>query len=325
MEKHYFIVLLHKYLSGEASPVEVQFLERYYNLFQDEPDVLSLLSGEQKKALKGQIHKEIWSNIGAMDQPRFKLRKLNILMIGISAAAILLVLFSVRLFFFPGVQVKEKSVAILASINNENHVITLPDGSMVMLDSGSKLNYPASFDGLGKREVYLDGQAYFDIKHMASSPFVVHAGKVNVMVLGTTFNVKAFPRETEITITVKKGKVQVNDQSKTLGTIIPREQIVYNKENEHSIQKTVNTDEYMNWKEQDLLFDNLTVSEAASLLEDRFGVKIFIRDNAVRSERFTATFPKTESLDQALKSICEFNGAVYRYDKEKATVMISDK
>ena len=81
----------------------------------------------------------------------------------------------------------------------------------------------------------------------------------------------------------------------------------------------------LDWKKQDLLFDDVTVGEATELLEERFNVTIICNNELIKSQRFTTTFMKDETLDQVLKSICEFNNAVYSYDKEKATVFIRNK
>ena len=129
----------------------------------------------------------------------------------------------------------------------------------------------------------------------------------------------------DITVTIKRGKVKVSDQNKILGIITPNQQIIYNKKKVSSILKIVDSDSYLDWKEYDLLFDNLTITEAAELLEERYKVKITISDQSIGSQRFTATFPKNESFEQALKSICVFNGVVSKYNKEKATVIISNK
>jgi ferric-dicitrate binding protein FerR (iron transport regulator) len=173
--------------------------------------------------------------------------------------------------------------------------------------------------------VYLYGEAFFDVKHTDKSPFIVHAGKIDVTVVGTAFDVKAFPVDADITVTVKRGKVRVSDDNKMLGTIIPQQQIVYNKANKNAVLQLVNSDDIINWKEQDITFDNVTVGEAAALLEERFNVKIIIQDRFIQFERFTASFPASETLEQALKGICEFNDALYRYDKERAIVVITHK
>jgi len=110
-----------------------------------------------------------------------------------------------------------------------------------------------------------------------------------------------------------------------MGVIVPDEQIIYNRRDARSVRKTVDADSFLDWKRQDLFVNNLTVSEVVSLLEQQFSVKITVTDHVIGTKRFTATLPKDETLEQALKSICEFNGALYYYDREKAAVRITSK
>ena len=342
MDKHYFIKLLHKYQQGDVTKEDRQFLESYYNLFQNEPDVMDALSIEQKNEFKDDIKGNIWDNISKEEQPSHRIRFINKRFIRMAAAAIFMGFIISLFFLFNGSSKKQTlaSIAVqqfdgsskkqvpesVAIKHKENRVICLPDGSTVILSPGSKLNYPSSFDRLAKREVFLEGQAFFDIKHNASRPFIVHTGKLETIVLGTAFNIKALPGETEITVTVKRGKVKVIDQNKILGVITPNQQITYNQQKVSSILKIVDSgDSYLEWKEQDLLFDNLTIAEAAELLEEQYKVKITISDQSISSQRFTATFPKNESLEQALKSICVFNEVAYKYNKEKDLVTITNK
>ena len=325
MDKHYFLELLHKYLKDEATNEEHQFLLSYYNLFQSEPDVLALLSQEKKEELKSQMHTTIWQNISRgeqLDENVKPIKRWSVRMI--AAAAILLAICTIGIFFLRNESAKNQTVVAQVNQQKINRLVRLPDGSTVIVSSGSKLNYPSSFDGLARREVYLEGQAFFDIKHNASKPFIVHTGQLETTVLGTAFNIKAFPGDIDITVTVSRGKVKVSDQNKTLGIILPRQQITCNKQKANPTLKTVDADTYLDWKAQDLLFDDVTVAEAAELLEERFNVNITFSDQLIKSNRFTTTFLKGESLEQVLTSICEFNGAVYQYDKEKATVSISN-
>jgi len=87
----------------------------------------------------------------------------------------------------------------------------------------------------------------------------------------------------------------------------------------------VNAPEYLEWKEQDLLLSDVTVAEAAKLLESRYKVEIRIADDSIRSKRFTTIVRKGETLDQILKSISEFNEAVYKYDADKTLVTLDAK
>ncbi len=272
--KHYFIKLLQKYREGNVTKEERQFLESYYNLFQNEPDILDRLSEQEKEELKEHLSDRLWDNISKNGGGWTKIRNINAKFIRVAAAAIIFIAFISSIFFIYNRSNNEHSnVAIQQSTDKtkvdakasislhqkENRVIFLPDGSTVFLSPGSRLNYPSTFDGMKKREVYLQGQGYFDIKHNASRPFVVHTGKVETTVLGTAFNIKAEKDDKDITVTVTRGKVRVSDHHKVLGVITPQQQIKYNTEKETATLRRVNDNSFLDWKNQDLFIDNLTL------------------------------------------------------------------
>ncbi|MDP4286092.1 MAG: FecR domain-containing protein [Bacteroidota bacterium] len=321
---------------------EQQFLESYYDLFQNEPGILDILSIEEKNELRNEIRANIEKSILDEEPSVSKIRFINRRYIKTAIAAAILtgIVFSLLFFYHSGTKVtntefvaakplegksKLQENKMIVAHQKENRVIFLPDGSKVILSPGSKLNYPSSFDGMGKREVFLNGQAFFDIKHNASRLFIVHTGKLETIVLGTAFNIKAIRGEKEITVTVTRGKVKVKDQLKILGTITPNQQITYNKEKATSVMKIVDANSFLDWQNQDLFIDNLTLSEAAKILEDQFKIKIIIKDSSIREQRFTATFPKDEKLEQALKSISIFNGVTYTYNNDKSEVIINNQ
>lgn len=323
MDKQYFTDLVHKYLKGTATKEEQQFLTNYYNLFQSEEDVVALLSKEEKDNLKLLMHDAVWKNISQVEQKDQKVISIRKWIIRVTAAAVFIGLCGTGLYFLLDEKSAKQNIAGSVARQTENRIVRLADGSTVILHAGGTLNYPPSFEGLSKREVYLQGQAYFDVKSDPSHPFIVHTGKIETTVLGTAFNIKANPGDVDITVTVTRGRVKVSNQNTTLGVIIENQQIVYNKQKSISVQKKVNAETFITWKEQDLLFDNVTVEEATAILEERFNVRIIFKDSLIRSNRFTTSFSKGENLEQLLKSICEFNGAVYDYDINKATVIIS--
>ena len=197
---------------------------------------------------------------------------------------------------------------------SEHQFVKLPDGSTVVLNAGSHLEYPSSFEGMGRREVLLRGEGYFDIKHDASKPFIVRTGNLTTTVLGTAFNIKAYDDEENITVTVTRGKVQVSDEGRTLGVITPNQQITFDKLDRQSQQRSVDSNHAIAWKSHDIFFDDITLQEAAAQLEERFHVGIRFENEKTRHCRFTATFLNGEDLDQILHIICEFNGANYVRD-----------
>jgi transmembrane sensor len=203
---------------------------------------------------------------------------------------------------------------------NEHRKIKLPDGSVVILNNTSTLEFPAKFSG-NTREVILKGEGYFDIKHNAEKPFIVHTGKISTTVLGTAFNIKAYDKENDVVVTVTRGKVMVKNEDKTLGVIIPDQQIVFNKTEMKSSLIPVIASKMVEWQEKDLYFDDVTMDEAAAQLAKRFNVKIKFASEESKDCRFTATFLKGESLDEILQIITSFNHITYQ--KKAGEIIIS--
>lgn len=222
------------------------------------------------------------------------------------------------------IEVKTAAHNIRPSVNiaavAEHRKINLPDGSIVVLNNGSTLEFPEQFLGMS-REVILKGEGYFDIRHDAEKPFIVHTGKISTTVLGTAFNVKAYDKENDVVVTVTRGKVIVKNEQKTLGIIVPNQQIVFNKVQMKSSIMPVLAKQTVEWQEKDLFFDDVTMEEAMLQLAKRFNITISFANEASKSCRFTATFLKGESLDEILQIITSFNHIAYQ--KNAGEVMIS--
>ena len=328
MTKKYFSELLEKYLKHEASEEECELLIKHYNLFESEQDVFESLTRNQKDDIRNEVESRIWDEILADEISLKDISSSNYkkLVSIVSVAAVLLLVISFGAYFFQTEPAKQTNVISRLTDVKQNRLIQLPDGSTVILRPGARLNYPSSFDGLAQREVYLDGQAYFDIKHNSLKQFIIHTGKLKTIVLGTAFEINAWSDASSIQVTVSRGKVRVDDQNnRTLGVITPNQQITYDKINRNIIQKVVNAPEYIEWKEQDLLLSDVTVAEASRLLESRYEVEILINDDSIRSKRFTTIVRKGETLDQILRSISEFNEAVYQYSDDRSSITINSK
>jgi len=167
-------------------------------------------------------------------------------------------------------------------ISAENQVLqeyVLPDGSVVALNSNSKLLFPKKFKG-DIREVTIIGEAFFDVKPNPEKPFVINAGDAQVKVLGTSFNVYAYPEAESIEVTVKTGKVQVISKKTDLVTenrevfLIPGEKGTLFTKN-HLLEKSVNTDpNFMAWKTHDLIFNKVPLPEVIRCLEKTYHIDI---------------------------------------------------
>lgn len=191
-----------------------------------------------------------------------------------------------------------------------NRFITLPDGSTVILHAGSKLEFPDAFTG-SSREVRLSGEAYFDIRRDSVKPFIINTGKLKTTVLGTAFNIKAYPGIPEITVSVTRGKVKVEDARKVLAVLTPDQQIVYNTEEETASQQTVNANTKISWTTADMTFENATFETIAASLSRRYQVNIEFSNEALKQCQIRVSFTGTESLKEVLDVICQVRNATY--------------
>ena len=181
----------------------------------------------------------------------------------------------------------------------------LPDGSLIVLNSGSLLKY--SLDKNNQvTEVSLSGEAWFNIHHNPKRIFKVKTPQYHVNVLGTQFNVKAYEEDNEVVTTLVKGKVSISsgdnfsfDYSPELQ---PNEQFLLNKETQKGLIRVVNTKQYTAWKDNKLIFINMDLKELFVLLERKFGVEIKVGSSEILDLHYTGTI-KNETVLEVLNLI----------------------
>lgn len=205
--------------------------------------------------------------------------------------------------------------------SGRHQTISLPDGTMVTLNEGSKLDYPAAFNQ-SSRDVYLTGEAFFDVKHDEGKPFLVHTGSFITRVLGTAFNIRAYPGDANVSVTVTRGKVQIqsDENKKTLGVLTAGDQLVIDKKSAGVSWVKADVQKVVQWKVTDLVFDNATVDEAIVALGNRYGKTFLFENESLRDCRFTANF-LNDSLDQSLDVICTLINAHWK-QKEGSDVIV---
>jgi ferric-dicitrate binding protein FerR (iron transport regulator) len=200
--------------------------------------------------------------------------------------------------------------------------INLPDGSSVIVNENSRVELSKNFNSNGLREVHLYGEAYFDVVHDPKKPFIVYAGKVKTTVLGTSFNVKESSLAKTVTVTVTRGKVKVGNNKKTYNIIVPDEQVVIDESSFEHIKKPVKAVSVIEWTNEDIYFDDVSIKDVAKQLQERFNVSIVFSNEQIKSCRFSATFMKSQSLSQILEVIGEFNQIKYQIkDNNKVVVL----
>ena len=209
--------------------------------------------------------------------------------------------------------------------------ITLPDGSVINLNSGSKLTYPSFFTDKN-RQVNLEGEAYFEVSADSLRPFYVNTSDITIKVIGTSFNVKSYPESNTIETTLVSGSLEVSDKTIISRSMLnlnkhlvlkPNQKAVYIKDldrltlddrielkletdrmkgPELSIQDQVDTQPLTAWKDNKLIFNNERFEDLAIKLERWYNVKITIKARELRKERFTGTF-ENETTEQVLNAL----------------------
>lgn len=176
----------------------------------------------------------------------------------------------------------------------------LPDGSVVWLNAGSKLRYPITFSR-EKREVDLQGEAYFEVKSDKAHPFYVNTpGGVKVYVYGTRFNVNAYDDESCIETVLESGHVNVIiPRENEAVELEPGERFLFNKRTSHFSKSIVNVYEKTAWKEGKLIFRDTPLEEILNKLSRHFNVDIQFNNRSGKEYKYRATF-RSETLPQIL-------------------------
>lgn len=180
--------------------------------------------------------------------------------------------------------------------------IVLADGSRVTLNANSKLYVGELNDQTAKREVWLEGEAFFDIQHTENhQQFIVHANKIDVTVLGTEFNVYSRGKKSEITLA--SGKVRLdNRNSQAKVDMKPGDQVTFETPNHAPVKSMVDTQEISAWKNNLLIFRRTSLEEISELLKTNYDIDVFFTNGASTDHYFTGTTP-ADDVDLLLKSV----------------------
>lgn len=208
----------------------------------------------------------------------------------------------------------------IATQAGQQKIVTLGDGSRIVLNNGSSLTYPEQFSGK-KREVYLQGEAFFDIKHDTRHPFIVHAGKLNVQVLGTSFNIKAYANEAKETVCVATGKVGVTSQLfNRTHFLLPNEQLLYNNGSNAYRKMLIPAEDIAGWQRGTLVFNQESFEDIILVLERRYGINAHIRRKSLMHKQLTGRF-QNKPLKDVLDILARTGGFAYNLDHNKVIIL----
>lgn len=236
-------------------------------------------------------------------------------------AAVICVIISTSLIFYYLNSSDNTTQIVVECQKGRKMEVDLPDGSIVMLNSDSRVSYASKFKG-DYREVKLEGEGYFNVVSNPDKPFIVHTEKIKTSVLGTTFNIKSYKEENQIEVVVESGTVSVSRFKEGPGEIIPEDQgadlilnrnekVIFDKSsNNFSAVKSALVKDLIAWKSWVLVFENATCEEIINSVERWYAVEFIVEENATIPSGFTGKFHNT-SLNRVLNAIsytskCEF-------------------
>ncbi|WP_432708450.1 FecR family protein [Pedobacter sp.] len=321
MDKNKILELLARKMAGEASQYELDELNElmsrfpdavYYEEFLIQVWANSPVTGgaELDTEIAYQGHQAKYAN-------EFRKTKL------IGSLVFLFILSILTLVYFYHDNTTGPTIEIVAGKGIRKKV-TLPDGTLIWLNANSKLSYPADLGKKSKRTVYLLGEAYFDVAHHHTQPFLVRTGKFSVKVLGTTFNVRAYPDEKRSEATLINGAIELSVHTRPKQKIMlnPSEKFALEaaqapgflgagKKSDHSDltltiehlkPMLIGRHQYIQelaWKDSILVFKDESLEELKPKLEGWYDVKLTVAETVPESYRFTGVL-KNENIKEAL-------------------------
>jgi transmembrane sensor len=324
MDKNKILELLARKMAGEASHRELEELHELMTRF---PDAVyyeefltqvwtqsTAIDGEEVDAEKAyQLHRSKYAS-------EFNRKKKLI-----GSLVILLALTLLSSFYFFQDRTPGTMIDIVAG-KGVRKKVTLPDGTLVWLNANSKLSYSADLNNTPKRKVYLTGEAFFDVAHHQSHPFIVRTKKFSVKVLGTSFNISAYPLDKKSEATLIRGAIELLVHSRPKQKILlnPSEKFAIedNKTELSNLQKNLKRPdltltiekvkpmligdvqyiEEVAWKESLLVFKDESFEELKPKLERWYDLKVTVQATVPETYRFTGIL-KNEDIKEALSAM----------------------
>ena len=199
--------------------------------------------------------------------------------------------------------------------------IELEDGTKVWINSASRLRYPVVFSG-NIREVYLEGEAYFEVQREGDRPFIVHSGEQKVTVLGTSFGISCYASEANDYTTLVSGKVKVDfERGKQSFVLEPGMQVAYNKESGVAMERKVDVAEFVAWKDGKYIFKQKRLEDILSTLSRWYDFEVFYRNEDVKDVLFSGELRRFDDFSYLLRLIERTSDVKFVIDKKVVQVM----
>lgn len=292
--------IFNRYLSKTATEDEIaefnEWISSNEELKKWLENQMQKTSDEIDEKTKARIFEKIQNEINKQEKVQFSLPKW---LRNVAAIAVIALTVVGLISVLSNRQSAEMQFAEVGALRGQKASVTLPDGTHVILNSESTIKYSTAFNK-SDRQIELTGEAYFDVAKDKKRAFVVKAGNVEVVAVGTAFNVKAYPGENQISTTLLEGKVNVSKGKETV-SMQPNEKLEFNvKNNSFNKFKLTEAENSIGWMNDKLSFDNATLEEVVAVFSRFYNVEIQFATEAIKKQRFTGQI-NNNSLPSVLR------------------------
>ncbi|KAI9433782.1 hypothetical protein F5148DRAFT_1295352 [Russula earlei] len=315
--------LLKKHNQGACTEEELLLLDEYL-LSRNEPSADPFV---EDTLLTGTFER-ISDKIDADEKQRTKRRLITSMPVRIAASLILVFAVGVLLYHQKDVvnnYLDPERFTNISSPKGKHMTVNLPDGSVVLLNQESRLSYSNRFNDT-LREVSLTGEAYFQVTPNKAKPFIVHTGHLDTRVLGTSFNIEAYPFSSRIAVELITGKIWLTaNKSGTQNVndiLTPNQTAEYDTASGQTKKGEVaNAENYIAWKDDKVRFSNTRLDEVVRRLNVNFRSHIVLADKALATQSIYGDFSLTTQPIDIVKTICILIKARY-YIKQDGSIML---
>ena len=200
--------------------------------------------------------------------------------------------------------------------------VTLDDGTRIWVNSESYIRFPVVFHG-DERRIWVSGEVFLEVTKDSERPFVVNTEKLDIKVLGTQFNVRAYPDEKCIQTTLVEGCVRVDNSLGKVAVLAPSEQLLYNAQNGKHEVREVDTELYVSWKDGVYVFVSQRLEDIMLLISKWYDVDVFYQNSTVKDIIFSGRLKRYENAETLLKVFERLGGV--RFSIQGKTVIVEDE
>ena len=251
-----------------------------------------------------------------------KAKKIKLIKV-MKVAAIIIAISSTSFYFYQNIVSKRLETVFYTTIKSsasQRKKVVLIDGTTVWLNAKSEISFNNHYNEK-RREVTLVGEAFFDVTKNKKVPFIVSSAGVTTKVLGTSFNIEAYPEDDNVTVALLTGKLWIKAPDGNSEILVPNRSISFNKQ-EYRLREmvSVSSENYAAWKDGKIIFNNISLATATKKLERIFNVSINIKEDKLSQTKINGNFTTSQQPTEVLEVLCRLVGARYKVDNHQISI-----